>query len=137
MSEASQVGMVPTYDVRSTASRYSSCSTSNTTIHAFRPENNVGASSQPMNDTRVLCLKQRKVTLLPQKSTMKIQLRRSRLILYELGTAVIDTRNSPYPAEEMEDAHSFLEACYGCSRLELCLFPKIPQGYIIKVLKCG
>ena len=134
MSEASQVGMVPTYDVRSTASRYSSCSTSNTTIHAFRPENNVGASSQPMNGTRVLCLKQRKVTLLPQKSTMKIQ---SRLILYELGTAVIDTRNFPYPTEEMEDAHSFLEACYGCSRLKLCLFPKIPQGYIIKVLKCG
>ena len=80
MSEASQVGMVPTYDVRSTASRYSSCSTSNTTIHAFRPENNVGVSSQPMNNTRLLCLKQTKVTLLPKKSTMKIQLRRSRLI---------------------------------------------------------
>ena len=29
MSEASPVGMVPTYDVRSTASKYSSCSTSN------------------------------------------------------------------------------------------------------------
>ena len=28
----------PTYDVRSTASRYSSCSIPNTTIHAFRPE---------------------------------------------------------------------------------------------------
>ena len=48
------MGMVPTYDVRSTASRYSSCSTSNTTIHAFRPENNVGGSSQPMNDTHVV-----------------------------------------------------------------------------------
>ena len=72
MSEASQVGMVPTYDVRSTGSRYSSCSTSNTTIHAFRPENNVGVSSQPVNDTRVLCLKQTKVTLLPKKSTMKM-----------------------------------------------------------------
>ena len=56
MSEASQVGMVPTYDVRSTASKYSSCSTSNTTIHALRPENNVGVSSQPMNDTRVLVI---------------------------------------------------------------------------------
>ena len=33
-----------------------------------------------MNDTRVLCLKQTKVTLLPKKSTMKIQLRRSHLI---------------------------------------------------------
>ena len=54
MSEASPVGMVPTYDVRSTASRYSSCSTSNTTIHAFRPENSVGVSSQPMNDTCAL-----------------------------------------------------------------------------------
>ena len=74
------MGMVPTYDVRSTASRYSSCSTSNTTVHAFRPENNEGVSSQPMNDTRVLCLKQTKVTLLPKKSTMKIQLRRSHLI---------------------------------------------------------
>ena len=28
--------------------------TSNTTIHAFRPENNVGVSSPPMNDTRAL-----------------------------------------------------------------------------------
>ena len=56
MSEASEVGMVPTYDVRSTASRYSSCSTSNTTIHAFRPENNVGVSSQTMNDTRRVLL---------------------------------------------------------------------------------
>ena len=37
-----------------TASRYSSWSTSNTTIHAFRPENNVGVSSQPMNDTRLM-----------------------------------------------------------------------------------
>ena len=74
------MGMVPTYDVRPTASRYSSCSTPNTTIHVFRPENNVGVSSQPMNDTRVLCLKQTKVTLLPKKSTMKIQLRRSHLI---------------------------------------------------------
>ena len=74
------MGMVPTYDVRSTASRYSLCSTSDTTIHAFRLENNVGVSSQPMNDTRVLCLKQTNVTLLPKKSTMKIQLRRSRLI---------------------------------------------------------
>ena len=71
------MGMVPTYDVRSTASRYSSCSTSNTTIHAFRPENNVGVSSQPINDTCAL----------PQtdkgdlkKSTMKIQLRRNHLI---------------------------------------------------------
>ena len=69
-----------TMSCRSTASRYSSCSTPNTTIHAFRPENNVGVSSQPMNYTRVLCLKQTKVTLLPKKSTMKIRLRRSRLI---------------------------------------------------------
>ena len=67
------MGMVPTYDVRSTASRYSSCSTSNTTIHAFRPESNVvGVSSQPMNDTRVLCLKQTKVTLLPKKYTIVV-----------------------------------------------------------------
>ena len=35
------MGMVPTYDVRSTASRYSLCSTPNTTIHAFRPETNL------------------------------------------------------------------------------------------------
>ena len=48
------MGMVPTYDVRSTASRYSSCSTSNTTIHAFRSKNNVGVSSQPINDTCAL-----------------------------------------------------------------------------------
>ena len=68
------MGMVPTYDVRYTASRYSSCSTLNTTIHAFRPETNEGVSSQPMNDTRVLCLKQTKVTILPKKSPMKIQL---------------------------------------------------------------
>ena len=74
------MGMVPTYDVRSTASRYSSCSTPNKTTHAFRPETNEGVSSQPMNDARVLCLKQTKVTILPKKFPMKIQLRRSHLI---------------------------------------------------------
>ena len=52
------MGMVPTYDVRPTASRYSSCSTSNTTIHAFRPENNAEVSSQPMDDKRVCALPQ-------------------------------------------------------------------------------
>ena len=73
--------MVPMYDVRSTASRYySSCSSPNTTIHAFRPDTNEGVSSQLMNDTRVLYLKPIKVTILPKKSTMKIQLRRSHLI---------------------------------------------------------
>ena len=58
------MGMVPTYDVRSTASRYSSCSTSNTTIHAFRPENNVGVSSQTINDT---CLKKNQTTPRPSE----------------------------------------------------------------------
>ena len=61
------MGMVPMYDVRSTASRYSSCSTPNTMTHAFRPETNGGVPSQPMNDTRVLYLKQTKVTILPKK----------------------------------------------------------------------
>ena len=48
------MGMVPTYDVMSTASRYSSCSTSNTTIHAFRPENFVSLMQTNM-DTKSVC----------------------------------------------------------------------------------
>ena len=67
--------MVPTYDVRSTASRYSLMLNTNTTIHAFRPETKDGVFRYPMNDTRGLCLKQTKVTTLPKKSPMKIQLR--------------------------------------------------------------
>ena len=51
------MGMIP-YDVRSTVSRYSSCSEHSTTIHAFRSATNEGVSSRPMNDIRVLYLKQ-------------------------------------------------------------------------------
>ena len=54
------MGIVTTSDVRSTANRYSSCSTS-TTIHVFRPETNEEVSNQPMNDIRVLCLKHRTI----------------------------------------------------------------------------
>ena len=49
------MGMIP-YDVRSTVSRYSSCSEHSTTIHAFRSATNEGVSSRPMNDIRVLNL---------------------------------------------------------------------------------
>ena len=45
------MGMIP-YDVRSTVSRYSSCSEHSTTIHAFRSATNEGVSSRPMNDIR-------------------------------------------------------------------------------------
>ena len=55
------MGMI-TYDVRSTVSRYSSCSEHSTTIHAFRSATNEGISSRPMNDIRVLNLKQTKMT---------------------------------------------------------------------------
>ena len=41
---------------------------------------------------------------------------------YKFGTAVMDTPNSPYPEEKMEDAHSLLKACYGCSRLKSLFF---------------
>ena len=51
------MGMIP-YDARSTVSRYSSCSEHSTTIHAFRSATNEGVSSRPMNDIRVLHLKQ-------------------------------------------------------------------------------
>ena len=47
------MGIFTTSDVRSTAPRYSSCSTTSTTVHAFRPEINVGVSGWPINDVRV------------------------------------------------------------------------------------
>ena len=74
------MGMIP-YDVRSTVSRYSSCSEHSTTIHAFRSATNEGVSSRPMNDIRVLYLKQTKMTYFPKKQgpPEKIQLRRSHL----------------------------------------------------------
>ena len=46
------MGMIP-YDVRSTVSRYSSCSEHSKTIHTFRSAKNKGVSSRPMND---ICL---------------------------------------------------------------------------------
>ena len=61
------MGMIP-YDVRSTVSRYSSCSEHSTTIHAFRSATNEGVSSRPMNDIRVLYLKQTKMTYFPKKT---------------------------------------------------------------------
>ena len=74
------MGMIP-YDVRSTVSRYSSCSEHSTTIHAFRSATNEGVSSRPMNEIRVLYLKQTKMTYFPKKQgpPEKIQLRRSNL----------------------------------------------------------
>ena len=60
------MGMIP-YGVRSTVSRYSSCSEHSTTIHAFRSATNEGVSSRPMNDIRVLYLKQTKMTYFPPK----------------------------------------------------------------------
>ena len=59
------MSMIP-YDVRSTVSRYYSCSQHSTTIHAFRSATNEGVSSRPMNDIRVLYLKQTKL-ILPKK----------------------------------------------------------------------
>ena len=66
------MGMIP-YDVRSTVSRYSSCSEHSTTIHAFRSATNEGVSSQPMNDIRVLNLKQTKMTYFPKSVVSHIQ----------------------------------------------------------------
>ena len=65
-SKRQAMGMIP-YDVRSTVSRYSSCSEHSTTIHAFRLATNEGVSSRPMNDIRVLYLKQTKIYF-PQKN---------------------------------------------------------------------
>ena len=64
------MGMIP-YDVRSTVFRYSSCSEHSTTIHAFRSATNEGVSSQPMNDIRVLNLKQTKMTYFPKNRVLQ------------------------------------------------------------------
>ena len=64
------MGMIP-YDVRSTVSRYSSCSEHSTTIHAFRSATNEGVSSRPMNDIRVLNLKQTKMTYFPKHRVLQ------------------------------------------------------------------
>ena len=65
------MGMIP-YDVRSTVSRYSSCSEHSTTIHAFRSATNEGGvSSQPMNDIRVLNLKHTKMAYFPKNRVLQ------------------------------------------------------------------
>ena len=64
------MSMIP-YDVRSTVSRYSSCSEHSTTIHAFRSATNEGVSSRPMNDIRVLNLKQTKMTYFPKHRVLQ------------------------------------------------------------------
>ena len=64
------MGMIP-YDVRSTVSRYSSCSEHSTTIHAFRSATNEGVSSRPMNDIRALYLKQTKMTYFPKNKVLQ------------------------------------------------------------------
>ena len=64
------MGMIP-YDVRSTVSRYSSCSEHSTTIHAFRSATNEGISSRPMNDIRVLNLKRTKMTYFPKNRVLQ------------------------------------------------------------------
>ena len=80
------MGIVTTSDVRSTAPRYSLRSTPNTTIHAFRPETDEKEYlANPWMTYVWLCLKQTKVTFLPKKSPMKIQLRRGHLIQEKLS----------------------------------------------------
>ena len=64
------MGMIP-YDVRSTVSRYSSCSEHSTTIHTFRSVTNEGVSCRPMNDIRVLCLKQTKMKYFPKNEVLQ------------------------------------------------------------------
>ena len=50
--------------------------TPHATIHAFRSATNEGVSSRPMNDIRVLYLKQTKMTYFPKNKVLqKIQLR--------------------------------------------------------------
>ena len=65
------MGMIP-YDVRFTVSRYSSCLEHSTTIHAFRSATNEGGvSSRPMNDIRVLYLKQTKMKYFPKNKVLQ------------------------------------------------------------------
>ena len=74
------MGMIP-YDVRSTVSRYSSCSEHSTTIHAFRSATNEGVSSRPMNDIRVLNLKQTKMTYFPKHRVLQKKYRFEEAVL--------------------------------------------------------
>ena len=122
------MGMIP-YDVRSTVSRYSSCSEHSTTIHAFRSATNKGVSSRPMNDIRgYTSNKPRWHTSQKTRSSRKIQLRR---ILLDL--VLLADRTNAEPKSYLSIRYYPLDSVLYCLQRKIRTHLDLLFGYVWKL----